>query len=325
MTGFDMSDTQSNNTIRHDWQLDEILALFDLSLNELIYQAQTIHRAHFNPNQVQLSSLLNIKTGRCSEDCSYCSQSARFDTHIDVEPLMPIDEIVTAAKTAKENGATRFCMGAAWRSPKDKDFAKIVDIVQSVKAIGIETCMTLGMLSDEQAQQLKQAGLDYYNHNVDTSEEYYSHIVTTHTYQDRLDTLEHIRDAGLKTCSGGIIGMGEKLEDRAAMLMTLANLPKHPDSVPINQLVPVAGTPLVDATKIDDFDMVRCIAVARILMPHSYIRLSAGRTDMDEALQALCFLAGANSIFYGDKLLTTANPTANRDKTLLNRLGMEAI
>jgi len=320
-----MSDTQSNNTIRHDWQLDEILALFDLSLNELIYQAQTIHRAHFNPNQVQLSSLLNIKTGRCSEDCSYCSQSARFDTHIDVEPLMPIDEIVTAAKTAKENGATRFCMGAAWRSPKDKDFAKIVDIVQSVKAIGIETCMTLGMLSDEQAQQLKQAGLDYYNHNVDTSEEYYSHIVTTHTYQDRLDTLEHIRDAGLKTCSGGIIGMGEKLEDRAAMLMTLANLPKHPDSVPINQLVPVAGTPLVDATKIDDFDMVRCIAVARILMPHSYIRLSAGRTDMDEALQALCFLAGANSIFYGDKLLTTANPTANRDKTLLNRLGMEAI
>jgi len=320
-----MSDTQSNNTIRHDWQLDEILALFDLSLNELIYQAQTIHRAHFNPNQVQLSSLLNIKTGRCSEDCSYCSQSARFDTHIDVEPLMPIDEIVTAAKTAKENGATRFCMGAAWRSPKDKDFAKIVDIVQSVKAIGIETCMTLGMLSDEQAQQLKQAGLDYYNHNVDTSEEYYSHIVTTHTYQDRLDTLEHIRDAGLKTCSGGIIGMGEKLEDRAAMLMTLANLPKHPDSVPINQLVPVAGTPLVDATKIDDFDMVRCIAVARILMPHSYVRLSAGRTDMDEALQALCFLAGANSIFYGDKLLTTANPTANRDKTLLNRLGMEAI
>jgi len=320
-----MSDTQSNNTIRHDWQLDEILALFDLSLNELIYQAQTIHRAHFNPNQVQLSSLLNIKTGRCSEDCSYCSQSARFDTHIDVEPLMPIDEIVTAAKTAKENGATRFCMGAAWRSPKDKDFAKIVDIVQSVKAIGIETCMTLGMLSDEQAQQLKQAGLDYYNHNVDTSEEYYSHIVTTHTYQDRLDTLEHIRDAGLKTCSGGIIGMGEKLEDRAAMLMTLANLPKHPDSVPINQLVPVAGTPLVDATKIDDFDMVRCIAVARILMPHSYIRLSAGRTDMDEALQALCFLAGANSIFYGDKLLTTANPTANRDKTLLARLGMEAV
>ena len=320
-----MSDTQSNNTIRHDWQLDEILALFDLSLNELIYQAQTIHRAHFNPNQVQLSSLLNIKTGRCSEDCSYCSQSARFDTHIDVEPLMPIDEIVTAAKTAKENGATRFCMGAAWRSPKDKDFAKIVDIVQSVKAIGIETCMTLGMLSDEQAQQLKQAGLDYYNHNVDTSEEYYSHIVTTHTYQDRLDTLEHIRDAGLKTCSGGIIGMGEKLEDRAAMLMTLANLPKHPDSVPINQLVPVAGTPLVDATKIDDFDMVRCIAVARILMPHSYVRLSAGRTDMDEALQALCFLAGANSIFYGDKLLTTANPTANRDKTLLARLGMEAV
>lgn len=309
-------------TVRHDWHIDEITELFNLSFNDLIFKAQTVHRAYFNPNQVQLSTLLNIKTGRCSEDCAYCSQSVRFKT--EPEPLMELETIVAAAKQARDNGATRFCMGAAWRSPKQRDFALVLEIVKAVKALGLETCMTLGMLNADQAQQLKEAGLDYYNHNLDTSAAHYSHIVSTHTYQDRLDTLTHVRAAHLKVCCGGIIGMGESLADRAALLQTLANLPEHPESVPINQLVRVAETPLAEAQEIDPFEMVRCIAVARVMMPASYIRLSAGRASMSDELQALCFLAGANSIFYGEKLLTTGNVAVDHDRDLFSRLGIEA-
>lgn len=307
---------------RHNWQFNEIAALFTLSMNELVFEAQAIHRQHFNPTQVQLSSLLNIKTGKCSEDCSYCAQSVRFNTHVTSENLLNPQEVQFAAQQAKDHGATRFCMGAAWRSPKPKDFDQILEIVQRVKAVGMEACMTLGMLSETQAQQLKQAGLDYYNHNLDTSPEYYKEIVSTHDYQDRLNTLEKVHAAGIKVCCGGIIGMGETREDRIKFLLTLANLPAHPDSVPINQFIPIPGTPLADVQPIDIFEMVRCIAVARILMPSSYVRLAAGRTDMNDALQALCFLAGANSIFYGDKLLTTDNPTTAQDMQLFNRLGL---
>ena len=307
---------------RHDWQLAEVTALFALPLNELIFTAQSIHRQHFDPNHIQLSTLLNIKTGKCSEDCGYCAQSVRFNTHISSEDLLEPLEVERAAQQAKQSGATRFCMGAAWRSPKPKDFPKVLDIVQRVKATGLEACMTLGMLSDSQANQLKEAGLDYYNHNLDTSPDYYREIVSTHSYQDRLNTLETIHHAGIKVCCGGIIGMGETREDRCKFLLTLANLPTHPDSVPINQYIPIAGTPLFEVHFIDMFEIVRCIAVARILMPRSYVRLAAGRTNMDDALQVLCFLAGANSVFYGDKLLTTENPTMERDMQLFKQLGL---
>lgn len=311
--------------MRHDWQLTEILELFNLPFNDLLFTAQTLHRRYFNPNQIQLSSLLNIKTGQCSEDCAYCSQSAHFKTAIEADPLMSTEQIVAIAQQAKAKGATRFCMGAAWRSPKAKDFNQLLNVVTAVKQLELETCMTLGMLNSEQAQQLKTAGLDYYNHNLDTSPDFYKNIVTTHTYQERLDTLAQVQQAGIKLCCGGIIGMGESVADRADLLGRLANLPKHPDSVPINLLIPVTGTPLESAQPIDEFDLVRCIAVARILMPQSYVRLSAGRTQMSDSLQALCFLAGANSIFYGDKLLTTNNVDTNRDKQLFSRLGLEGI
>jgi biotin synthase len=314
----------SNPATRHDWRLDEVLALFDRPLLDLLFDAQTCHRVHFAQNKVQLSTLMNIKTGACSEDCAYCSQSKRHDTGLEEEPLLDVDAVITAAAAAKAQGAQRFCMGAAWRKPKARDFDALVQMVRGVKALHMETCMTLGMLAREQALALKDAGLDYYNHNLDTSEAYYPHIVSTHSYADRLQTLEYVREAGLKVCCGGIVGMGESRMDRAALLMSLANLPKHPDSVPINRLVPIAGTPLADVAPLDEFEMVRCIAVARLLMPTSDVRLSAGRHDMSAELQALCFLAGANSIFYGDKLLTTPNQPGNRDATLLERLGLAA-
>jgi biotin synthase len=317
------NNSQSKLT-RHDWQLEEVMTLFNTAFNDLIFQAQSIHRQFFDANELQLSTLLNIKTGKCSEDCSYCSQSIRFDTEIETQDLMEVDSVIVAAKKAKANGATRFCMGAAWRKPKAKDLPKLLEMVKSVKDLGLETCLTAGMLEAEQAQQFKQAGLDYYNHNLDTSEDYYKNIITTHSYQDRLDTLANIRNANLKTCSGGIIGLGESETDRASLLMSLANLEKHPESVPINQLVPIKGTPLAEAEKLDSFEIVRCIAVARIMMPKSYIRLSAGRSTMSEELQALCFLAGANSIFYGEELLTTDNPSTKDDQQLFQRLGIAA-
>lgn len=311
------------NEIRHDWRRDEVLALFELPFNDLLFEAQTLHRRYFESNQVQLSTLLNIKTGACSEDCSYCSQSKRYDTGLDNEPLMSLESITDAARAAKAKGATRFCMGAAWRRPKPKDFARVLEMIGAIHELGMETCTTLGMLSREQAQQLKDAGLDYYNHNLDTSAEYYPQVVTTHTYGDRLETLGHIREAGLKTCCGGIVGMGEARADRAELLRTLANLPEHPHSVPVNQLVPIPGTPFAARDGLDRLELVRCIAVARILMPASYVRLSAGRQEMSDELQALCFLAGANSVFYGDKLLTTANQSSNHDLELFARLGMQ--
>lgn len=311
--------------VRQDWRTDEVVALFQQPLNDLIFQAQNALRAYFDPNSVQLSSLLNIKTGACPEDCAYCPQSARYDTDLEREPLLDKAEILNAALRAQAAGATRFCMGAAWRQPRSKEFPQILDIVRSVKALGLETCLTLGMLDAEQSRQLKEAGLDYYNHNIDTSENFYPQIISTRTFQDRLDTLEHVRDAEIKVCCGGIIGMGETLQDRAEMLVTLANLPQQPESVPINQLVKISGTPLADGPDIDPFDMVRCIAVARLMMPASYVRLSAGRGEMSEAMQTLCLLAGANSIFYGDKLLTTDNPEAEQDRRLLKRLGMRPV
>jgi biotin synthase len=309
-------------TLRHDWRTEEALALYALPLPELLYQAQSVHRRHFDPAQVQLSTLLSIKTGGCAENCGYCSQSAHFDTGLKATKLFDTDKVVKAAKIAKANGSTRFCMGAAWREPKERDMPALVEMIEQVRALGMETCLTAGMLSQTQAHTLKDAGLDYYNHNLDTSKEFYDKVITTRTYDDRLNTLAHVREAGMKTCSGGIIGLGESREDRASMLTTLANLPEHPHSVPINSLVPVAGTPLEHAQKPDMFEFVRTIAVARILMPSSYVRLSAGRGELDDAAQALCFMAGANSIFYGDTLLTTPNPEANKDKVLLERLGM---
>jgi len=319
-----LNPTLNPDHLRHDWMQAEVLALFELPLTSLIYQAQTAHRHYFDPAEVQLSTLLNIKNGGCPEDCGYCPQSRRYETDVPNEPLMDTASVVAAAQVAKAEGASRFCMGAAWRRPKPRDFAQIIEIVKAVKALELETCMTLGMLSAEQAQTLQAAGLDYYNHNLDTSEAYYPRIISTRDYQDRLDTLEQVRAAGLKVCCGGIIGLGEARHDRAALLVTLANLPAHPDSVPINQLVKIAGTPLADAEALDPFEIVRCVAVARIMMPASRVRLSAGRDTMDDALQALCFLAGANSIFYGDKLLTTGNPAAAHDRQLLDRLGMRA-
>lgn len=312
----------SISTERHDWRREEVEALFDLPFNDLLFRAQSVHRANFDPNEVQLSTLLSIKTGACPEDCSYCPQSVRYDTGLKAEPLMPINEVRAAAEAAKANGATRFCMGAAWRSPKDRDLEKVAEMVREVKALGLETCVTAGMLKPHQAKHLADAGLDYYNHNIDTSPEFYDKIITTRTFEDRVDTLNNVRDAGLKVCCGGIVGMGETTGDRAEMLRTLANMPQHPESVPINELVQVHGTPLDGAAKVDGIDFVRTIAVARILMPRSHVRLSAGRTQMSDEIQALCFFAGANSIFYGDKLLTTGNPQNDKDRALMARLGI---
>lgn len=308
--------------LRHDWRLDEVQTLFALPFNDLLFRAQSVHRRHFDPNEVQVSSLLSIKTGACSEDCAYCPQSARYDTGLKREELMPVDAVLEAAAKAKAQGASRFCMGAAWRSPKDRDIDRVVEMVKGVRAMGLETCVTLGMLTDEQTRRLKDAGLDYYNHNLDTSEEYYSEIISTRTYQDRLDTLDRVRKAGIHICCGGIIGMGESDTDRAKLLLNLANLPQHPDSVPINLLVQVEGTPLAGTAPLDPLIFVRTVAVARILMPASRVRLSAGRSEMSDEMQALCFLAGANSIFYGEKLLTTDNPVVDRDRKLFQRLGM---
>jgi len=311
--------------IRHDWSIEEITALFDLPFNDLIFKAQTIHRESFDPNAVQVSTLLSIKTGGCSEDCGYCSQSARNKTGLERERLIALDEVVEQAQTAKAKGASRFCMGAAWRSPKEKDFVHVLDMVREVRKLGMETCMTLGMLDDSQVKRLKEEGLDYYNHNLDTSPEYYGEVITTRTYQDRLDTLARVRDAGMNVCSGGIVGMGESSRDRASLLQQLANLPTHPESVPINMLVKVEGTPLANVDDLDLLDFVRTIAVARILMPKSMVRLSAGRTEMTDECQALCFLAGANSMFYGERLLTTDNPAADHDKLLFDRLGIHSL
>ena len=308
--------------VRNDWSRDEVLALFGMPFNDLLFQAQTVHRQNFNPNEVQLSTLLSIKTGACPEDCKYCPQSARYDTGLEKEKLMQIEQVIEAAKAAKASGSSRFCMGAAWRSPHDRDIPAIEAMIKEVKSLGLETCMTLGMLSENQADTLSEAGLDYYNHNLDTSKEFYGDIITTRTFQDRLDTLSNVRNSGMKVCSGGIVGMGEEQKDRAGLLMGLANLPKQPDSVPINMLVKVAGTPMEAEEDLDPFEFLRTIAVARIMMPKSYVRLSAGREEMNEQMQAMAFMAGANSIFYCDKLLTTPNPKANSDMQLLNRLGI---
>ena len=305
------------------WPLNKVEALFDLPFNDLLFKAQQVHRENFDPNELQLSSLLSIKTGACPEDCKYCPQSARYSTGLEVERLMRVEKIVEAAKQARSNGASRFCMGAAWRSPKDKDLAVVEEAVKQVKALGLETCATLGMLTQDQANSLKDVGLDYYNHNLDTSDEYYKEIITTRSYEDRLDTLENVRNAGMNVCSGGIVGMGETRRDRAGLLANLANLPTPPQSVPINNLVQVSGTPLDDVEAIDEFEFIRTIAVARIIMPESYVRLSAGREEMNDQMQAMCFMAGANSIFYGDELLTTGNASVEHDKALMAKLGMQ--
>jgi biotin synthase len=309
--------------VRTDWTLEEARALFGLPFNDLLFHAQRVHRAYFDPNRVQVSTLLSIKTGGCPEDCAYCPQSVRYETGVGREELMELDAVVAAARNARANGATRFCMGAAYRNPKPKQLERIKEMVREVHALGLETCATLGMLTPGQARELKDVGLDYYNHNLDTSEAYYGEIITTRTYQDRLDTLQAVRDAGMNVCCGGILGMGESELDRVQLLHTLATLPQHPESVPINQLVQVAGTPLAGLPALDPLDLVRTIATARLLMPRSYVRLSAGRNDMSDAVQALCFLAGANSIFYGEKLLTTPNPGRTKDQELFARLGLQ--
>jgi len=316
---------QANSALRHDWSTDEIEQLFNLPFNDVLFHAQQVHRSHFDPNQVQVSTLLSIKTGRCPEDCGYCPQSVRYDTEVESEALLPLEEVLEQAQAAKAKGSSRFCMGAAWRSPKDRDLDQVIEMVKEVKALGLETCLTLGMLTEAQTQRLKQAGLDYYNHNLDTSPEFYGDIITTRTYQDRLDTLQHVRDAGMHVCCGGILGMGESRQDRISLMQQLANQPQHPESVPINMLVKVEGTPLENAEDLDTIEFVRSIAVARILMPASHVRLSAGRETMSDEMQALCFLAGANSIFYGEKLLTTPNPAADQDRLLFERLGLTAV
>ncbi len=308
---------------RHDWSREEVAALFDLPFNDLLHRAQTVHRSHFDPNQVQVSMLLSIKTGGCTEDCKYCSQSAANDTDVKATKLMSVDEVVAEAAKARDAGASRYCMGAAWRSPKDRDLGKVEEIIGAVKAMGLETCVTLGMVDREQAGRLADAGLDYYNHNVDTSENFYSEIITTRSYADRLDTLANVREAGINVCCGGIVGMGEARRDRVDMLHTLATLDEHPESVPINLLVQVEGTPLEGTPALDSLEFVRTIAVARALMPKSYVRLSAGREEMSDEMQALCFFAGANSIFGGDRLLTTDNPGTSRDQELFERLGLK--
>ena len=308
--------------LRHDWTEEEVEALFAKPFMDLIFEAQQVHRATFDANRIQVSRLISIKTGSCPEDCSYCPQSAHYATGLEKEKLMAVEEVVEAARKAKEEGASRFCMGAAWRGPRGDDFDVAVAMIEGVKALGMQTCATFGLLDKWQAQRLKEAGLDYYNHNLDTSPEHYKEIITTRTFQDRLDTLEHVREAGLHVCSGGIIGLGETRKDRAKMLVELANMPKHPDSVPINLLIPIPGTPLADAERPDPFDFVRCIAAARIMMPQSFVRLSAGREGMSDEMQALCFLAGANSVFCGHKLLTAKNAAPGDDKSLFGRLGL---
>lgn len=310
--------------VRNNWTVEEVQALFDKPFMDLVFEAQQVHRQYHQPNQVQVSTLLSIKTGACPEDCKYCPQSAHYRTDVDKERLLEVERVLDAANKAKQSGATRFCMGAAWKNPKERDMPYLLDMVKGVKAMGLETCMTLGMITGDQANTLAEAGLDYYNHNLDTSPEYYGNIITTRTYQDRLDTLSHVRDAGMKICSGGIIGMGESSRDRAGLLVELANLPVHPESVPINMLVKVKGTPLESAEDVDPFDFIRIVAVARIIMPKSVVRLSAGREDMNEQMQALCFMAGANSVFYGCKLLTTPNPGEDKDMQLFAKLGINS-
>jgi biotin synthase len=309
-------------TVRTDWTLEEARAVYTAPFNDLLFHAQRVHRANFKPNEVQVSTLISVKTGACPEDCKYCPQSVRYDTGLEREQLLDVEAVVTAAQAAKASGATRFCMGAAYRSPKPKQLEQIKRMVQEVRALGLETCATAGMLTADQARELKDAGLDYYNHNLDTSPEFYGEIITTRTYADRLETLQAVREAGISVCCGGILGMGESEADRVSLLHTLATLPQHPESVPINQLVQVPGTPLHGLPELDPLDLVRAIATARLLLPKSYVRLSAGRTDMSDAVQALCFLAGANSIFYGDRLLTTPNPGRSHDEQLFERLGI---
>ena len=313
---------QKEPDVRHDWGAEEVAALFALPFNDLLFRAQTVHRRHHQPNEVQVSTLLSIKTGGCPEDCKYCPQSVHYETPVDAEPLMELDAVRAAAQAAADAGATRFCMGAAWRSPRGKQLERVARMIGEVRAMGLETCATLGMLDADQARTLRDAGLDYYNHNIDTSEAFYGEVITTRSYQERLDTLANVREACMSVCCGGIVGLGEGRSDRAEMLRTLANLPTHPESVPINQLVQVEGTPLAGAEAVDPIEFVRTLAVARILMPASHVRLSAGRESMSDETQALCFLAGANSIFYGEKLLTTGNPEADADRELFRRLGL---
>jgi len=320
-----ISPTIAATALRYDWRAEELAALFDLPFTELLFKAASIHRHHFDPAKVQVSTLLSVKTGGCPEDCAYCPQAQRYDTGVSAQKLMDTEAVVERARQAKANGASRFCMGAAWSSPKERDIPKVAAMIREVKALGLETCATLGMLNSQQAHALKQAGLDYYNHNLDTSPDYYASIIHTRHYQQRLDTLEHVRQAGMKTCCGGIVGMGETRQQRIGLLLALANLPAHPDSVPINRLVQVPGTPLHGSAELDPFEFVRVIAVARIIMPHSMVRLSAGRESMSDELQALCFMAGANSIFYGEKLLTTPNPAQSNDQALFDRLGLQSI
>ena len=309
--------------LRHDWRIEEVNALLAMPFSDLMFKAHQVHCEHFTANQVQISTLLCIKTGACPEDCGYCSQSAKNDTSLEREKLLPLQEVIDSAKTAQTQGATRFCMGAAWRNPTDKNLERVIEMVQAVKGLGMETCVTLGMLTDRQASRLKDAGLDYYNHNLDTSPEFYGNVISTRTYQDRLDTLDHVRNAGINVCSGGILGMGETRQDRARLLQQLANMKFHPESVPINDLVKIEGTPLSGVDKLDPFEFIRVVAAARIMMPKSYVRLSAGRTDMTDEMQAWCFFAGANSMFYGDKLLTTDNPGESHDQQLFTRLGIQ--
>jgi biotin synthase len=321
---FNAGKTAASAASDSSWPVEKVLALFEQPFNDLLYQAQQVHRAHFNPNEVELATLMSIKTGGCPEDCGYCPQAARYDTGVTAQKILPLDEVVSAAKEAKSHGATRFCMGAAWREPKDRDLDKVEEMVREVKALGLETCVTLGMLGKGQAERLKGAGLDYYNHNLDTSPEFYDNIITTRDYQNRLDTLGRVRGAGIKVCAGGIVGMGESRLQRAGLIAQLANMDPYPESVPVNHLVQVEGTPLYGTEQLDPLEFVRTIAVARITMPKARVRLSAGRREMGEAIQAMCFLAGANSIFYGDKLLTTGNPEANDDQALLAKLGMQS-
>jgi len=313
---------QDNVAIRHDWTEAEVRALFELPFNDLMFQAQTVHRQHFNPNEVQVSTLLSIKTGACPEDCKYCPQSAHYSTGLEKERLLEVERVVEKAKQAKASGSSRFCMGAAWKHPHERDMPYVLDMVRQVKELGLETCMTLGMLDQDKADRLADAGLDYYNHNLDTSPEFYDKIITTRTYQDRLDTLQNVRDSGMKICSGGILGMGETATDRIGLLRQLANMPVQPESVPINMLVKVEGTPLENVEDLDNLDFLRTIAVARIMMPASHVRLSAGRESMSDEMQAMAFMAGANSIFYGECLLTTPNPETHRDLKLFKRLGI---
>ena len=311
-------------TLRNDWTRDEIQALYNQPFLDLVFEAQGVHREHFQANTIQVSTLLSIKTGKCPEDCKYCSQSAHYDSKLEAEKRIAVDKVIREAQTAKDSGSSRFCMGAAWRNPHERDMPYVLEMVREVKALGLETCMTLGMLNQSQAERLKDAGLDYYNHNLDTSREYYSHIISTRTFDDRLDTLDHVRQAGMKVCSGGIVGLGESRNDRIGLLHELATMPVHPESVPINMLVPIEGTPLADVEKLDVTEWIRTIAVARIIMPHSYIRLSAGRESLSDSDQALAFMAGANSLFSGDKLLTTPNAGEGKDQVLFAKLGLTA-